>query len=375
MHVSRKNRLVAVSVAIVITALAATGYMLKARHGGAKPATAADSVSASGEGKTDDAVETVPVEVSVAGPHRISSYYSTTATLEPDRRVDVFARIEGVVRELLVEEGDRVRAGDVLCRLDDSEQKITLEEARIKRDQSAREYERIKRMHERDLVSDKEYDDARNAYELSRNAFESAALRFNWTVIRAPFDGLVVVRAVELGTHVTPALQLFTVADVDPLELVMYLPEAAIREVRTGQRILIVPDNGADRSFEGEIVRIAPEVDRGTGTVKVTATTRGHGMPGSFARVRIVTGTRENALTIPRRCIVANAGEKYVFVAQADTVRRVDISVGFEDEDLAEITSGLAPGDTVVAAGVGALRQGARVRVVPPAGDPAPLTR
>jgi multidrug efflux pump subunit AcrA (membrane-fusion protein) len=111
-------------------------------------------------------------------------------------------------------------------------------------------------------------------------------------------------------------------------------------------------------------------VDLRTGTVKVTAQTHGAGVPGSFVRVRILTDTHDNVLAIPRRSLVSDAGDRYVFIAAADTVRKVEVEVGYEDENHAEITAGLSHGDTVVTAGVGGIREGTKVRVVPP-GDVA----
>jgi len=109
---------------------------------------------------------------------------------------------------------------------------------------------------------------------------------------------------------------------------------------------------------------LAPEVDQRTGSVKVTAETRGGGIPGSFVRVRIVTDTRPSALTIPRRGVVADAGDRFVFVCEADTVRKVGVRVGYEDEGYAEILEGLQEGDSVVVAGSGGVRTGTRIKII-----------
>ncbi len=126
----------------------------------------------------------------------------------------------------------------------------------------------------------------------------------------------------------------------------------------------INPDVNPDMRFTGEIMRIAPEVDQRTGTVKVTAETRAGGIPGSFVRVRIVTDTRPAALTVPRRSVVADAGERFVFVAEADTARKIEVSVGYEDEEYAEILSGIQQGDTVVVAGIGGVRTGTKIKIL-----------
>jgi membrane fusion protein (multidrug efflux system) len=146
----------------------------------------------------------------------------------------------------------------------------------------------------------------------------------------------------------------------------MYLPENEISDIHVGQKVSVEPDNDPDRSFFGKVVRIAPEVDERTGTVKVTAETHGEAIPGSFARVKIITDTREGKLTIPRRGLVSDAGDLYVYVAEADTVRKAPVRVGYQDEDHAEVLSGVEHGDSVVVVGVGGLRTGTKVRVMEP---------
>jgi membrane fusion protein (multidrug efflux system) len=366
---ARKRRTIAAAVVIIIV-LAAMGYIARTQFGLFTTAGAADSTAAAeGEEKDKDEDEKkeappVPVEVSEAGIRAISSYYVTTATLEPEKKVDILAKIAGEVSTIVLEEGARVKKDDVLCRLDDEEQRVALEESRINRDMRKREMERFESMHAQDLISDKEYGDMRYQYELAQNQYESALLRYRYTQIRSPFDGVVTERLVDPGENVAVGTRLYVVSDTEPLRLTMYLPEGEIKTIAPGQVVHINPDVDPDVAFQGLVVRIAPEVDQRTGTVKVTAETHGGGIPGSFVRVRIVTDTRASTLTIPRRGVVSDAGERFVFVAEADTVRQVKVAVGYEDEEYAEILSGIAEGDTVVTAGVGGIRTGTKVKVL-----------
>lgn len=375
---ARKRRTITAILAIIV-AIIAMGYIAKTQFGMFETAGAADSTAAGDttavadakDGKDKDKDDEkkkeappVPVEVAAAGIRGISSYYVTTATLEPEKKVDILAKIAGEVATVLVEEGERVKADDILCRLDDEEQKVALEEARINRDMRKREKERFESMHAQDLISDKEYGDMKYQYDVAQNQYESALLRYRYTQIRAPFDGIVTERVVDPGENVAIGARLYVVADTEPLLLEMYLPETELKAIATGQVVHINPDVDPDSNFQGRIVRIAPEVDQRTGTVKVTAETHGGGIPGSFVRVRIVTDTRPATLTVPRRSVVSDAGERYVFVAEADTVRQVTVGVGYEDESYAEILSGIAEGDTVVTAGVGGIRTGTKVKVL-----------
>jgi membrane fusion protein (multidrug efflux system) len=321
-------------------------------------------IAEKGDDEGDKEDPPVPVEVAEVTIREISSYYVTTATLEPEKKVDILAKIADEVSAMLVEEGDVVKKGQVLCRLDDEEQRIALEETKINQAQRNADFERIESMFEQSLISEKEYLDSKYQNELAVNAFNAAKVRYEYTRVRAPFDGIVTERLVDLGENVTIGARLFVMADTDPLQLTMYLPEGELKTIRKGQLVHIIPDANPDMRFTGEILRIAPEVDQRTGTVKVTAVTRGDGIPGSFVRVRVVTDTRPETLAIPRRGVVADAGERYVFICEADTVRKAEVTVGYEDESFAEILLGLQEGDSVVVAGSGGVRTGTKIKII-----------
>ncbi|HXV14346.1 MAG TPA: efflux RND transporter periplasmic adaptor subunit [Candidatus Krumholzibacteria bacterium] len=377
---SRKTLLVSLIAVVVIGA--GLAFVAKTRMG-IKNSASADSTVTSDSTQAADATDKdkkkdkkkkkgekvdapVPVEVTTVAPRSISTYYQTTATLEPEKRVDILSKLAGEVRQILVEEGDFVKEGAILCRLDDAELKVTLEEARINREQQKLEFERVKDMQTQSLISDKEYQQIKYNYEVAENRYQSARVRYEYTQIKAPFSGVVTQRLVDPGENIPMGAKLFMMSDTQPLLLSMYLPESEARLVRKGQRVAIRPDQGAEAEFEGEVLRIAPEVDQRTGTVKVTAQTRAGGVPGSFVRVRILMDTHADVLAVPRRSLLSDAGDRFVFIAAADTVRKVQVGIGYEDETHAEVTEGLAKGDTVVTAGVGGIRDGTKVKVVRP---------
>ncbi len=369
----------------IVAVLVVAVVVVRPRLGGSSTAALASDSTSAGDstatadnkdgkkgkkGKKDDKDKKtdtrIPVEVTTVAPRSISTYYQTTATLESEKRVDILSKISGEVKRIVVEEGDRVKEGALLCRLDDAELAVALEQARINRDKQQVELDRLNAMHEQNLISDKEYLDVKYQFELAANQYESARVKYEYTQIRAPFDGVVTARLVDPGENIAMGARLFVVTDNTPLLLSMYLPEAEAHRVHPGQRVFIRPDTDPDAQFVGEILRIAPEVDLRTGTVKVTAQTTGGGVPGSFVRVRILMDTHDGVLAVPRRAVVADAGDHFVYVAAADTVRKAPVDVGYEDETHAEITSGLASGDTVVTAGVGGIREGSKVKLVPP---------
>jgi RND family efflux transporter MFP subunit len=386
MTLFKKKRVGAALAAILIVCVAGGYVGFRTLHGGkvgaadttvatgtgsdttqSKPADKPDAKNGKDKKKGKDdkkAPDPVPVEIATVLPREISSYYYTTATLEPERKVAVLAKIAGQLAELRVEEGARVSQGAVLCRIEDTEPKLALEEARINLEKQEREIARIEKMFEEKLISDREYSDATYQYDVAKNQHATALVRYEYTQVRAPFSGVVTARFVEAGQNLAVGAQLFEIADTNPLLVRMYLPESELKDVSVGQQVSIEPDNAPGTRLSGRVVRIAPEVDERTGTVKVTAETEGGAMPGSFARVRVVTDTRQETLTVPRRGLLSDAGEFFVYVAEADSVRKVPVRVGYQNEEYSEVLSGVDEGDSVVVVGAGALRTGMKVKIL-----------
>lgn len=384
MAMTRKmSRVVIIVIGVVVIAVAAS-YGVKKFGRGKGSATAADSTADSTavagkknkgkKGKGDPKkVDPIPVEVACADYRDISSFYHTTATLQPEREVEIISKTAGETTRLFVEEGDRVTKGQLLCQLEEHEQHISFDEARIDLEKKEQDYQRLVSMYEEKLVSDTEYAESKYQYELAKNRYEAAKLRYEYTRIRAPFTGIITQRFIDEGENVSVGMQLFRLADVDPLLVNMFLPENEMTTIREGQIVYVSSDNDPGQRLTGQIVRCSPEVDNRTGTVKVTAETHGSGMPGSFVRLKIVTDTHGAALTIPRRGVMADAGDQYVYLAEADTVRKQPVEVGYQDDAFAEILSGLAAGDSVIVVGQGGIKIGAKIRVLP--GEENKLTK
>lgn len=309
-----------------------------------------------------------PVEI---GP--IPDLYGTSTTLRARREATVTARTRGRVRSLRVEEGDRVAADQVVAQLEDDEQRIALERAQTEQAQLEREHERLRQLYEERLVSENEYEKARRDAESARHATELAALELARTTIRAPFPGVVIERHLDVGATVADGTAVYELADLDPLEADVSVPERHVARLRAGQEVRLVAD-AIGRDVTARILRIAPSVDAETGTVKVTlAVAASQGLrPGAFVRVEIVSDTRQDAMIVPRRALVAEGSRFRLFrVIEKDgtlVADELEVRTGYEQADrveIREVAGGkeLRAGDRVVVLGAPALTEGAPVRI------------
>lgn len=340
----------------------------------AGPADGATQHASPGSPPADGpADESIAVSVRPVERSALSEIYSTSATLRAERRATVTARTRGVLRRILVEEGDDVAEGQPLAILENDEQKIEFERATAARETTARELERSRKLKEQDLLSEEDFDATLRAAAEAERAADLAALVLSRTTVRAPFAGRILTRYLDRGGTISDGTPVFDLADVAPLYADVGVPERQIARLAVGQAVRLVVDS-TGQAAEGRIERLAPEVDAETGTVKVTLTVpAAPGLrPGGFVRVDIVVDTHGDALVVPRSALVAEGRRWHLFrlAPGRDAVERLEVVRGFEEGERVEIVEAageggaLDAGDPVVVVGAAALSEGSRVRVL-----------
>lgn len=325
---------------------------------------------------SDDAEEEtppVPVEVSRAVRGDVFAVYTGTASLESDEEALVVAKVGGEVEKIFFEEGDTVREGQVMARLDGDRLRLEMEQARANLQKLEQEYERNVELHERKLVSAGAFENIKYDLESQRAAYDLARLELDYTEIKAPISGIVSERFIKVGNTIAIGDPVFNITDLDPLLAYLFVPEREFRKLRSGQPAEVTLDAIPGERFEAQILRISPVVDPQTGTFKVTLAVKDQAdrlKPGMFGRFRIVYDARENAVLVPRVAVVDDEESQAVFVVEDGQARQRDVRVGYSRGDKVEIVEGLDGGERVVTIGQTGLAEGARVEVV--GDEPAP---
>jgi RND family efflux transporter MFP subunit len=308
-----------------------------------------------------------PVEVAEVRRGEITTYLETTTTLEARNSATLVASRTGQVRALMAEEGRAVKKGAVLAQLDDTEARLAVERAEVALKSAERESERGRQLSGQGFMSGKDIDDLELKRRNAKVTLDEARYNLSQTRLTAPFSGQVTARMINLGETVTSGRECFRLEDFDPLLARLYFPEREVARLKVGQAARLTLDALPGREFEARVALVNPVVDRANGTVKVTLEVRDPSRvlrPGNFAKVQLRTGSFNDAVVLPRRAMLSEDGESYVFVARGDTVIKRTITVGAISGDTAQIIAGLAAGDSVVTVGQGGLKQGARIKPV-----------
>jgi membrane fusion protein (multidrug efflux system) len=309
--------------------------------------------------------EAVPVEVVKLERGPIEAVLRFSSNLEAESEVEVHSEAKRLVRELLVEEGDHVTKGKVLLRLQDEEQRSGLAKAKSQLDKAEREYVRQQQLYEQQLISEQVYAEATYQVEQLRLARTDAERELSYTEVKAPISGTVTARKVSLGDQVQIGQHLFDLVDFDSLVALVYVPEKHLGEMRSGLEARVSAQVAGGNDHVGRIKRIAPVVDPKTGTVKVTVDVSGQAglRPGMYVDVELVTATRADALLVPKRAVVYDKDQMFVYRLDGakSRVERVFIEPRLADKHNLEPATGLAPGDQIVVAGQSGLKDGALV--------------
>jgi len=322
----------------------------------------------------DSGEETPPVPVETSVPVRGDVYamYTGTAPIEAFAEADVIAKVGGEVRQLLVEEGDEVRKGQVLARLDGERLKLELNESEAKLRKLQRDYERNIDLQSKGLISDGDFEKIKYEMEALEAAFNLASLELDYTQIRAPIDGVVARRFVKLGNTISEGDALFKVTSLEPLVAYLHVPEREYRNVDPGQTVGIEIDALGGDTIVATVSRVSPVVDPQTGTFKITVEIidqQRRIKPGMFGRIGVIYDVHDDALQIPRSAIIEDQGKASVFVVEDDHAARRLVETGYSNKGMVEILSGLQDGEQVVTVGQASLKQDSRVNVINQAGD------
>ncbi len=329
-----------------------------------------------GEPPTSEAAtsanDAIPVAALPLFRGRIESVLRFSSNLEAENRVGVLSEAERHVTDLLVEEGDAVRAGQTMLLLKDDAQRTALKRVASQLERSRLEFERQKRLFEQDLISEQAWIQARHDMEQLALALEDAERELSYATVTAPISGVVTERLVNVGDHVGMHARLFEIVDFDSIVARVFVPERQLAGLVVGQPARILAQSLAGPR-EAAIKRISPVVDPQSGTVKVTLGIPGAQglLPGMYVEVDLVAATLEDALLAPKRALVYDQEQVFVFrVAQDDggpRAERLLVRILVESEDVVHLEGDLTDGEHLIVAGQAGLKDGARIRLLDPA--------
>lgn len=315
---------------------------------------------------TEGTPTAIPVAVKKVTMKNIQRDIELVGTLAAWKEANLAAQTTARIENIYVEEGARVKEGDLLFEMDDTQ----LAQARIQYQVAKDNYERLRPLYESGSISQSQYDQVKAAYETAEKTYQ---LLLKNTQFRAPFSGIITAKKYNPGEifMLSPsgmgAPAIVTLMQINPLKLVLNVSEANLLDVKYGQEVTITTDLFPGEEFKGTVNKINPAINPTTRTFQVeikVPNPRERLKPGMFVRAKIFVGTVKG-ITVPRSAVVRQVGTSsfYGFVVQGDVAKRVDFEFGKEFDEEIEILKGLSQGEMLVVKGQSLLKDGQRVDV------------
>jgi len=314
-------------------------------------------------------LELAAADVATVAASELTRVLPLSGSLAPLLQTTVKSRVSGEVLEVLVREGQAVKRGDLLARIDtrnlqaqlDSQQ-AALEKARADLALAKLNRDNSQALLTEHYISQNAYDSAASTYaasvasaKLAEAQVRQAQLSVDFAAVRAPFDGVIASRTAQPGENVSPDSPLLTMVDLSRLELQAPAPAAEIPGVHAGQIAKFRVDGFGSRQFEGKVVRINPMTEAGSRSIMLylaVDNTDGALKSGMFAQGELALDPSMPRNAVPLAAVHTDTGVPYVYAYADGKLNRRTLTLGLQspEKGLVEVRDGLAPGDIVVVA-------------------------
>lgn len=316
----------------------------------------------SGKGKSGDSP--LKVRTYLVTPTSFAEEVMATGSLRADEGVDLQAEASGKVVSINFEEGQPVKKGALLVKLNDAELQANLTRYTHARELAQLRESRYRKLLDQKVITQNEYDEVKNDVLIQQAYMDLYKAQILKTEIRAPFDGVVGLRYVSLGAYInatsTNPTRIATLQRLDKLKIDFSIPEKYTGRLKVGSSIRFTVAGGA-KTFTGRIYAIDPRIDTGTRTLLLRAVCpndEGHLLPGAFANVSVVMEELPDAVLVPSEAVIAGLDEKNVYVIKDGKAERRTVLTGSRTATQVHVLGGLSIGDVVITSGLQQLRAG-----------------
>ncbi|MDH3996768.1 MAG: efflux RND transporter periplasmic adaptor subunit [Desulfobulbaceae bacterium] len=333
------------------------------------------------EEKSDAVVQERPpvnVVVQEMAPALLRDRLNLPGMVEPWESLNILAEVRGMVEEVLVEEGDHVKQGDLIARLDTSDYENTINSTRASYNLALTNLKRFSGLHEQEIIAQAEYDSIKAEVASLEAHLAIAEMQLKRCYIRSSISGIVNVLPAQNGLYLAVGDPVATVLDIDRVKVIVGIPETDVDAVRKIDRFEVMIEALHEKKISGlkNFLAVAPESQAQVYRLELEVGNKsGEILPGMFARVEIIKNEFPEALTIPLYAVISRDNKHFVFLEEGNVAKLQEVSLGILDGWQIQITEGLAPGQRVIVVGQRSVDADQKLNVVKKVTHPAEITR
>ena len=308
----------------------------------------------------------MPVSVYIADYYDISDGRISLGSLLPNEVVDLACQTSGKVVLINFEEGQRVKKGDLLVKIDDLDFQAQLTRAEHQFSLAAETLERQRILFAREAVSREAFDRAQTDYHLIEADIELLKVRIDRTEIRAPFSGIIGFRAISLGAYLQAGARVATLTDISTLKLEFSVSERNVFRKLEGSTAHFTVE-GSEKEYSAKVYAIDPVLESKTKTIGLRAlydNRDGLLRPNMSTKVILNPEHATSSLLVPSESVIPDVSGRSVWVVRNNRATQVAVKTGTRTADMVEVLEGISRGDSVITSGLLQIRQGQAVQAV-----------
>ncbi len=327
------------------------------------PENLPDAKPTSGKGMPGGG-RTLPVSVYIASYMTADDGLLVPGTLVAKEKVELASELSGRVIEINFKEGQSVKKGDILVRLNDDELQAQLTRAEFQYKLLAEKLKRQEILLSKEAVSREDYDQVSTEFNVLKQDIEQLKLKIEKMKIRAPFDGMIGFRYISPGAMLMPNSKVATIVDAVNLIVEFSIPEKYVFNNLIGRKVNFGVEGNSEK-YTSTVYAVDPEIEVKTRTILIRArytNLRGDLRPGMSTRVSLSSDTKKENIYIPNQAIVSGVKGHTVWLVKNGKAQSVQVESGSRSVDMMEILSGVEQGDSVIITGLMQLREGIAVK-------------
>lgn len=283
-----------------------------------------------------------------------------SGTLLPDEEVDLSFETSGKVIEINFEEGSTVKGGQLLAKVNDRQLQAQLQRLIAQLKLAEDRVFRQSALLERDAVSKEAYEQVKTDLATLNADIEIVKANISLTELRAPFDGIIGLRQISIGSYASPTTFVAKLTKVSPLKVEFAVPERYASQIRKGTNLDFRLE-GQLKNFNAKVYAVESRVDQATRTLSIRAlypNNNGALLPGRYATIQLKKDEIPNAIAVPSEALVPEMGKDKIFVYRSGLAQPLEVTTGIRTEAEVQIIEGLQVGDTIITSGTLQLRTG-----------------
>ncbi len=305
------------------------------------------------------------VSVMVVEPSSLDDVIKTTGSILANEEVEIRSEVSGKITQLLFKEGQYVQKGATLLKIYDDDLQAQLQKLEYAKKLSEDNEFRQRQLLEKEAISQREYDISLTTVKTNQADIDNIKAQLTRTTIKAPFSGKLGLRYISEGSYVTPTSRITTLTNTNPAKVEFSVPAKYADKIKVGS-VIKYNTESSDELHTGRIYAVDPKIDPQTRTLQMRATSpnsNGALLPGAFARIELIAGSKGSAITVPNEAVVPEQDGHRVFVVKNGKATPRAVEVGLRGDTQMEILNGLNAGDSLITTGILQVKPGGMVEI------------